>query len=714
METQSHAASARAPLRVTLFGNFALCASDGSEIALTIKRARALMAILCLEPGTAWDREKLCTLLWGGRFRAQARASLRQTLLGLKKQLTPLRDDIFEVTRETVAVNPSAIQSDLAELETELAKGDRAGELLLAIGNKPLLDGFEFGDPFTRWRLACRAQIEQRLKYAVEQALADLQRRGDDYDNDRDNNRDNNRDDNRDDKRDDNRAHARLIDAWGLRGPVADASDTRTRVAVLPFQSLDDDDASDPFAQGLFDELVTTLGQAPQLLVAGRGSALNLARSDRALPELARALRVDYLVQGSVQRQGKEVRVHVCLVDGNTGFERWAQGYRGTSGNFFALQDDIARAVSRELGSALKLDIQMPGPRRTTSSKAAYELYLQGRALTARAIGDGVLDKAVELLEASLAIDPEFAACWTALAEAHVYTAVYTPCLDRLDKSTRMAECARKAIELDPAQGHARAILGIHHWTQNDPVGALDLAHEAWRLEPDNPDVALRLGSFLLYIGRTREALPYIERAVDQDPVNGRNFAMLSVAHLNLGDLDKAVKAGQRMVDLGMPSMWLAVATAASGNRKLAVEQYWQTRLLMNSVIFPPAGTRPLTGPALDAFWRVAAKGVCSGRAVHRKLYCTMLDYLHATLPDPSDTSIVAPAIWMGYSTMVFKTLGAQITPANVYCLMSLWADIEPIRRTRLHPEFMAFAERIGLVAAWNKYGWPDLLAAPY
>ena len=73
------------------------------------------------------------------------------------------------------------------------------------------------------------------------------------------------------------------------------------------------------------------------------------------------------------------------------------------------------------------------------------------------------------------------------------------------------------------------------------------------------------------------------------------------------------------------------------------------------------------------------------------------------------DTSIVMPAIWMGHSSLVFKTLGKQITPANMFCLMSLWADLEPIRQIRLHPEFMAFAERIGLTAAWQKYGEPDL-----
>lgn len=78
-------------------------------------------------------------------------------------------------------------------------------------------------------------------------------------------------------------------------------------------------------------------------------------------------LRVDYPVQGSIQQQGEEIHVLVCLVDGNTGFERWSHGYRGTSGNISALQDDIARAISRELGSALTLDIQVPGPRRTES-----------------------------------------------------------------------------------------------------------------------------------------------------------------------------------------------------------------------------------------------------------------------------------------------------------------------------------------------------------
>ena len=681
--------SANAHLRAVLFGSFQLFEPDGTEITISGKRTQALLAMLCLAPGVAIDRDRLSQLLWGGKYRAHARASLRQTLLGLKKQLAPIRDDFLEVTRDRVAVNAKAVQSDLNELEHALGNepGAGASDLLLAIGGKRLLGPFDLGEPFSQWLAGQRAQIEQRLEIAIENALAACQRRGDHLE------------------------EGRLRDAWCLRDSTSalSGSDRRIRLAVLPFHSPEADDDQVPVAQGLFDELITTLGKVPQLLVAGRVSSLNAEKLGRRLPRIAQALNVSYLIEGSIQRRQDELRIHVGLIDGASGFKRWSQSYLGATADLFTMQAEIAREVTREIGSVLKLDLEPPGPRKITPSKPAFELYLQGRALTMRAIGDGVLARAVELLERSLEIDPDFAAGWTALAEAQAYTVVYTPCLDRLAKSRRMAECALKAIELDPNQGHARAILGIHRWTENDPAGALDLAHEAYRLEPDNPDVTLRLGSFLLYIGRTREALPYIENAIEQDPVNGRNFAMLSVAHLNQGNLEAAIAAGQRMVDLGMPSMWLAVATAASGDRKLAVEQYRQTRLLMNTVIFPPAGTRPLPGPALHTYWRIAARGVCSGRTVHRKVYCAMLDYLHATLPDPCDTSIVAPAIWMGYSEMVFKTLGTQITPANMYCLMSLWADIEPIRQTRLHPDFLPFAERIGLVAAWEKYGWPDL-----
>lgn len=173
--------------------------------------------------------------------------------------------------------------------------------------------------------------------------------------------------------------------------------------------------------------------QIPELLVAGRTSSLNARKLGSRLPTIARALHVSYLLEGSIQRHSDDVRVHVSLIDEHNGFELWGQSYDGSLSDIFALQDEIAGSVSPELALALQLEPSPPGLRRTSPSQAALKLYLQGRALTMRAIGDGVLDHAVELLESAVELEPEFDAAWTALAEAYVYTTVYTPRLDRLE-----------------------------------------------------------------------------------------------------------------------------------------------------------------------------------------------------------------------------------------------------------------------------------------
>ncbi len=681
-------------LESTVFGNFRLKDRNKNEISITNRRARAILAMLCLAPGEPIERDHVSKLLWPGRFEAQARASLRQCLLALGKLFEPLGEEALTISRNRISLRRGHILTDLDVLEAALASGQtrEACKMLIGIGAQPLLDQHRFGDAFEEWLSMRRDQIEGRLAAAVQRLLDRLERSG---------------------RLDEQSA---LLGAWSLRDPDAGQKaafrkyDGNVRLAVLPFSQFDSVGGQFHVADGVVDELITTLGKVPKLLVTGRTSSCHFRDTDLSLPEIATMLHVSHVVEGSVQRHDEAVRINLRLIDGLTGFEIWGYRYDGSLEDVFNSRGEMSRAVTAGLCSALQLEPNHPPFRNMTINRKAYSLYLQGRALTMRAMGDGVLAKAIELLEEALALDPEFAECWTALAEAHVYTAVYTPCLDRLAESERMAECANRAIELAPHLGHARSLLAIHQWTKKDIVGALDLAMEAYRLEPDNPDVCIRLGSFLLYIGRTRQALPYIEAAITQDPVHGRNYSMLSTAYLNLGWVDAAIDAGQRMVDLGYPSMWLAAATAATGNKDLAIEQYQQTRMLMNTVIFPPAGTEPLEPAAMEAYWLMAAKGLHGGQEEDRVNYCRMLDMLHATLPDPCDSTIVLPAIWLGYPELLFKTLGEQITPANFFGLMSLWSDQETNRRILEHPGFMTFAKKIGMVAAWEKYGWPDLM----
>ena len=683
--------------QLSLFGLVELRAADNSEIPIANRRARALLALLALEPDLPITRDQVSKLLWPGRFEAQARASLRQCLLELGKSLEVCGPSALVVTRDRVGLATAILPTDLTDLERALANGDFATAVsaLRVIGAKPLLDQFSFGEGFGAWIDVRRSAIEQRLHAWVRQGLLELAARGD------------------------LAMHAALLEAWAVRDPSAwrlsavDGQAEKTRIAVLPFAAIGLQDSQDYFADGMADELITTLGQVPQLLVAGRTSSFHFRNSDLTLAEIASALRVSHIIEGSVQRQEDQVRISVRLLNGETGFETWAHRYEGSLNDIFDLQENVAQAVTAALGVALGIAMQPPLLRGETQSKAAYDLYLQGRALCARLFGDGVLAKAVALLEQCVALDPKFAQGWEALGEAHQLVAIYTPCLDRPAASARMAECAGRAIALNPKLGYPHALLGVHAWTQNDIVGALDLALKAYGLEPENPAVAMRLGSFLLYCGRTTQAMKYIEAAIDQDPVDGRKFTLRAVGKFNLGDMEGALEAGRRMVDLGFPSMWLAVITAATGQHDLAIAQYQQTRKLMGGIMTLPAGAQPQSPEFMDAYWAMAANGACSGQEADRVTYCQMLDMMHATLHDPADPAIVLPAIFMGYADMVMKALSLQISPANTLCFQSLWADVEPISQIWQHPEFIPFAQKIGLAAAWDKYGWPDLLPPP-
>lgn len=675
---------------VRVFGEFRLETAGGTPLLLSNRRGTLLVALLCLQPDQSLDRERLCQLLWPDRFPAQAKASLRQCLLDLRRQCEVEGcPNLLIVTRSAVALNRDAVQSDLAALEDALAQDDaeQAAAMIEQIGNLPVLQAVTFNPDFDNWLALKRQEVEARLRHVSAGLVAQMRAAGE------------------------TETSTRLSSAALARYPAV-RSLADVALAVLPFGQIDQIGGDFFLAEGVTDELVSRLGKVEGIMLAGRTSVLAVAARGRTLTEMAASLRVTHLIEGEVRRTADGITVKIALIEGATGTEIWADRIEGSIDDFFesrkVIGNNVIAAICRVLGLALS-----PAPmRRMTANREAYALYLQGRSLVRRSITGGAAAKSIELLEEALTLDPDFAECWTALADAHVHNAVYTPCLDRVERSRKAAECARRAVALDAGQGHALAIQGIHEWTQKNPAGALDLAFEAYAREPRNADVALRLGSFLLYIGRTRAALPFIEAGIEQDPAYGRNYVLLATAHFNLGDMGRALAAGQRTVDLGMPGMWLAVFEAASGAHEKATATYYAQRMLMNTVIHPAAGTEPMSDAVRDAYWGIAAKGICSGDADARSAYCAMLGGLHQTMPDPYDHSIAFPAIWMGHAELVMKIYRECIHPANMFGLMSLWADVEPIRRTRLHPDFMGFAEDIGLVEAWDRHGWPDLIPA--
>lgn len=677
----------RPPLQITLFGNFRVVDEAGTELLLSNRRGRAVLALLSLTPGEPMDRKKVCDLLWPGRFAAQARASLRQCLHGLMRQLPADAGDVLDVSHTQLAIRPAAISSDLQQIESALAGADAdvAIRHLNEMAGLRLLDNMSLDGPFNEWLAAKRLHIEGRLQSATERLADKLSRNGQ------------------------SEMAAKLLSTWRRSNGKADWRD-RVGIAVLPFEQQGQVDEDSLLAEGIVEELCAHLGKVWKLSIIGRVSVNAVMGRGLTLPELATRLNVSHLIDGVVRWTPEGVVVTIQLIDGSTGHELWSGRREGSPETFVSSRQTFSADIVASLCKAMGVENSSAMPRRMTSNREAYALYLQGRSLSQKTMVPGATEKAVELLQKSLELDPDFAEGWTALAEAYVSTIVYAPCLDKVERSAKAAECAQRALELDPEQGYAYAILSIHEWTCFNPSKSLECALQAYRLEPTNADVTMRLGSCLLYLGRTREALPYVEAAIDQDAVNGRNYAMLCTAQLNLGNLEAALAAGQSMVDMGLPGFHLALAQTAMGDHEAAIETYYDIRRFVGTMIMSPPGSAEISDEARDYYLLTAAKGVCSGDAGARQAYCNLVEMLHQTLPEPYDHSVAWPAIWMGHTELVMKIYRECIHPANMPGLMHLWADIAPMNRTIKHAGFITFAEDIGMVEAWEKYGWPDLI----
>ena len=673
--------------RISVLDAFELIRADGQTLEISNRRGRAILGMLCVVPRLSLQRETVCKLIWPGRYMPQARASLRQCLHELNRELRAGDLNILQTSNTHIVLSSTAVQTDLHELEAALSNedADQASAILAQRTCQRILSDVSLGEELESWLSVQRLHIENRLRLSVNQLLYHLKTRSQ------------------------HAAHDTLAAAWQHWSGLGRLQG-RIGLAVLPFQQIDEAGGVFFLSEGAAEELSSRLGSIESIALAGRTSVQSLQDQSLTLPRLAEKLNVTHLIEGTVHRKSDGITLSIRLIDGSNGMQLWEEVVNTNEADFFGGRQVIGANIVMGLCNALNVSPVSTHARRMTPHRDAYAGYLQGRSLSQKTMVPGAPEKAVELLQNALEIDPDFAECWTALAEAYISTIVYTPCIDKVERSTKASECAQRALALDPQQGYAHSILNIHEWTCFNPSKSLEYALQAYRLEPTNADVTMRLGSCLLYLGRTREALPYIQAAIDQDPVNGRNYAMLCTAHLNLGDYPAALAAGQSMVDMGLPGFHLALTQAAMGDHDAAVETYYGIRRFVGTMIVPPSGTPEVSDEARDFYLLTAAKGVCSGDADARETYCNLIEMLHQTLLDPYDHSVAWPAIWMGHTDLVMKIYRECIHPANMPGLMHLWADIEPMNRTINHPDFMSFAEDIGLVEAWEKYGWPDRL----
>ena len=308
---------------------------------------------------------------------------------------------------------------------------------------------------------------------------------------------------------------------WGPPDKPAEAPAGRAEIkslAVLPLENLSQDPAHDYFADGMTDELIGKLSKISALRVISRTSAMRYKGSKKSLPEIARDLQVEAVVEGSVLRSGERVRINARLIDVAGDRQMWAESYERDLKDILSLQSDVASAIVREVRVQVAPEetsqLASPGP----VNPEAYQLSLQGRIAFLRFTPES-LARAAEYFHLAIAKDPRYAPAYAGLADSYIQLAGRVrPPLEVMPKARRAIE---KALELDPNLGEAYASLGqVRLFYEFDWEGAGREFRRALEKSPGSALVHQTNGLFLSAQGKTQEALTEAGRVLDLDPVS--------------------------------------------------------------------------------------------------------------------------------------------------------------------------------------------------
>jgi adenylate cyclase len=303
----------------------------------------------------------------------------------------------------------------------------------------------------------------------------------------------------------------------------------RKRIAVLPFTNMSPDPNDAYFADGLTEELITTLSGLSEVTVIGRTSIMRYKNTQKSLSEIGVELDAGSLVEGSVRKSADKMRITVQLIDSTSEGHIWAQKYDRRLEDIFAIQSDIAENVTKELKVRLAGSEKGRMKGRPTESTEAYTLYLKGRHYWNERSDEG-LSKAIEYFKKAVSIDPSFALGYSALADCHVVIG-FNGQAEFIASFEKAREFATKALELDPTLGEAHAVRGAcYHNLEFEFEKSEVEMRRAIELNPNYPTAHQWYSQLLWFRRKFEEAEHEIRRAQELDPLS-------LIIGLNRGDL---------------------------------------------------------------------------------------------------------------------------------------------------------------------------------
>ncbi len=346
----------------------------------------------------------------------------------------------------------------------------------------------------------------------------------------------------------------KAINTAGGHGPIR-------RLAVLPLTNLIGDTAQIYLVDGLQDLLITELMKLPSLAVISRASVMGYRNAPKPVPEVARELRVDAVVEGSVLRTGDSLILNVQLIDGRTESQRWAQTYPRTTRDALSLPPEAARAIAQHLGTAAGTEAlaRLPGTR--AMDPRASDLYFRG----VHACDQGTLEattQGIQYLRRAIDLDATFARAYAELGMCYASMPINTWAAPQ-DAFPKALAAAEQALRLDSTLAEAYAVRASVKLQYDLDRKSPEADHaRALQLSPSSADVHFARSTWLLAVGRFDEAVSEMRRATELDPLNVGLDCGLGWTYYLARRYDESIAQLRRTAE-AVPEWYMPVAVLA-------------------------------------------------------------------------------------------------------------------------------------------------------
>ena len=359
--------------------------------------------------------------------------------------------------------------------------------------------------------------------------------------------------------------------------PAAAAATTppqdKPSIAVLPFLNMSGDAEQEYFSDGITEDLLTALSKLSGLLVISRNSVFQYKGKAVKPKDVSRDLGVRYLLEGSVRKAGKRVRVTAQLIDATTGYHLWAERYDRDLDDIFALQDEVTEQIVSALAVQLTSGEQARLERKYTDNLEAYDYYLRADA-NFSSLTPERLAETRQLYEKAISLDPHFAAAYASLSTTYIieWDLQWSEDPAALD---RAADLAEKAKELDDSLPLAHRVLAGVYLFKKEHESALSAAQRALSLDPNDAAAYARLGLILNYLGQPDRTRRLVEQAMQLNPHYPAHY-IFAIGHAEylMGQYEAAIVTFKRAIarnpETPAPHAYLAAVHTTLGQRQEA------------------------------------------------------------------------------------------------------------------------------------------------